>query len=78
MPMQDVFVEQLSGERLVVISQSAHAPAEELVIHVAMPDGLSTYRARVVSSKPISVAGVVSFRIELSLDRNNTPAECSH
>jgi hypothetical protein len=71
MPMQDVFVELLSGDRLVVISPSTHTQDEELIIHVTLPDGLSTHRARVVSSKPISVAGVVSFRVELSLDRDN-------
>lgn len=68
LPMQDVMVESLAGSRLVVISQSAPAVHEELMIHLAMPDGLASHRATVTSSDAISVAGTVCFRLELRVD----------
>jgi hypothetical protein len=69
MPMQDVFVETFSENRLVVISPSAHSADEELIVHVAMSHGLETHRATLISSEPISVAGTVAFRLELRVDR---------
>jgi hypothetical protein len=68
LPMQDVVVERFSANRLVVISPSTHTQDEELMIHIAMPNGLATHRANVISSKPISVAGTLCFRLELRLD----------
>ncbi|HEV8316836.1 MAG TPA: hypothetical protein VGQ10_05480 [Vicinamibacterales bacterium] len=68
LPMQDVMVESLIGTRLVVIASSAPAVEEELMIHLAMSDGLTSHRATLLSSSPISVAGTVSFRLELRLD----------
>jgi hypothetical protein len=66
--MQDVMVESLSGTRLVVIASSAPRVEEELVIHLATSDGLTSHRATLISSSPVSVAGNVSFRLELRLD----------
>jgi hypothetical protein len=71
LPMQDVMVESLSGTRLVVISQSAPAAHEELMIHLSMPDGLASHPAIVTSSNPISVAGTVCFRLELRVEALN-------
>ena len=68
LPMQDVMVESLVGTRLVVIAPSAPTAEEELMIHLAMSDGLTSHRATLLSSSPISVAGTVSFRLELRLD----------
>jgi hypothetical protein len=66
--MQDVMVESLVGTRLVVIAPSAPAVEEEVMIHLAMSDGLTSHRATLLSSSPMSVAGTVSFRLELRLD----------
>lgn len=68
MPMQDVMVESFSGNRLVVISISTHAVDEELMVYLAMPHGLASHRAKVVSSTPVSVAGKLSCRLELRVD----------
>jgi hypothetical protein len=68
MPMQDVVVKTLSGSRLVVISSSAYAQDEELTVHIAMPNGLASHRATVVSSEPSSVTGILYFRLELRLE----------
>ena len=68
MPMQDVIVESLSGDRLVVISQSAPPVDEELMVHLSTRGGLETRPATVVASDPTSVAGTVCFRLELRLD----------
>jgi hypothetical protein len=65
MPMLDVTVEQVSGDRLVVISPATHPADEELMIHMRTADGLRSYQARVVSSSPVSVGGTVCFRVEL-------------
>jgi hypothetical protein len=68
MPMQDVIVELFSANRLVVRSLTSHTLDEELMIHLAMPDGLASHRAKVISSTPISVAGTLCFRLELRVD----------
>jgi hypothetical protein len=68
MPMEDVTVEQYSGERIVVISRSAPGADEELVIHLAACGGLQSRTATVVSSTPVSVAGALCFRIELRME----------
>jgi len=68
LPMQDVMVESLVGTRLVVIASSAPTAEEDLMIHLAMSDGLTSHRATLLSSSPVSVAGTVSFRLELRLD----------
>ena len=78
MPMQDVMVELFCANRLVVRSLSGHAPDEELMIHIAMPDGLASHRATVVSSTPISVAGTVCFRLELQVDALKSHAREEH
>ena len=69
MPMQDVMVESMEGTRLVVIASSAPAVDEELMIHLAMSDGLMSHRATLLSSSPVAIAGTVSFRLELRLDQ---------
>jgi hypothetical protein len=68
MPMQDVVVKTFSGNRLVVMSSSAYAQDEELMVHIAMPNGLASHRATVMSSEPSSVTGTLCFRLELRLD----------
>ena len=61
-------VESLSGTRLIVIAPSSPSVDEELVIHLAMADGLESRRATLISSHPISMSGNVSFRLELRLE----------
>ena len=68
MPMQDVMVESLSGTRLIVIAPSSPPVGEELMVHLGMSDGLATHRATVISSRPLSLSGNVSFRLELRLE----------
>lgn len=61
-------MELLSGTRLIVIASSTPGVEEELVIHLATSDGLTSHRATLISSSPISVSGNVSFRLELRLE----------
>lgn len=68
MPMEDATVEQLSGDRLVVVAPSPAAVDDALIVHVATADGMVSHHARVMSSNPVAVAGTVQFRIELRLD----------
>ena len=68
MPMQDVIVKTFSGSRLVVISSSAYAQNEDVMVHIARPNGLASHRATVVSSEPSSVAGTLCFRLELRVE----------
>lgn len=64
-PMQDAVVEHFFGDRLVVIAPSSRRPSEELRVHLAMPAGTTSYTAQVIDSSPVSVEGIVSFRLEL-------------
>ena len=74
MPMEDVTVEKIAGERVVVISPSAHALDEQLMIHMTTADGLQSLPARVVASNPISVGGALCFRVELRVDEERPPS----
>ena len=65
MPMQDAMVERIAGDHLVVIAPTGRRPHEELMVHVAMPDGLDSRHAEVVSSTPVTVRGTLNFRLEL-------------
>ena len=40
MPMHDVVIEKLDGERVTVLSPSAHDDSEDLMIHVSTSSGL--------------------------------------
>lgn len=71
LPMQDVMVESLSGTRLVVIAPSAPTVEEEVMVHLTLSDGVASHRATLMSSRPISVAGTVCFRLELRIDDVN-------
>lgn len=66
--MHDAIVEQLSGDRLVVTSQTPQAVDDALIVHVTTADGLESRRATVVSSNPVSVSGSVHFRVEMRLE----------
>jgi len=65
MPMQDVMVEHFSGDRLVVVSLDKHVVDDDLLVYLTMPHGLERYRAKVVSSTPVSVGGKLCSRLEL-------------
>ena len=67
-PMQDTVVEQLAGDRLVVLSPSTRQPSEDLMVHVATPDAVDPYAARVITSTPLAVEGTVTFRLELHVE----------
>jgi hypothetical protein len=67
MPMHDVVIEKLEGEHVTVLSPSAHDESEDLMIHVATPNGLESHRTRVISSTPTSSAGALQYRIELRI-----------
>jgi len=68
LPLQDVMVQQLSGDQLTVISRSAHCVDDTLVVHMETPLGKPiSHAARVVSSTPVVISGVISFRVELAL-----------
>lgn len=75
MPMLDVTVEQISGDRVVVVSPSAHRADEELMIHMRTADGLRSHQTRVMSSSPVSVAGTVCFRVELRVEGEGPPPD---
>jgi hypothetical protein len=76
MPMQDVMLERRTSDRLTVIAPSSHAADEELMIHITTADGLVTHRTAVVSSNPVSIAGTLSFRLELRvLDAPEPPSD---
>ena len=80
MPMQDVMVEEFSGDRLVVVSLDRHAVDDDLLVYLSMPHGLERYRAKVTSSTPVSVGGKLCSRLELlvgALD-NDEPGERTH
>jgi len=65
MPMQDVIVEEFSGDRLVVVSLDRHVVDEDLLVYLSMPHGVERYRAKVTSSTPVSVGGKLCSRLEL-------------
>ena len=73
MPMQDVMVEEFTGDRLVVVSLDKHVVDDDLLVYLSMPHGLERYRAKVTSSTPVSVGGKLCSRLELligALDRD--------
>ena len=68
LPLQDVIVEARSGVQLTVISRSAHRVDDTLVVHIATPLGKPvSHSVRVVSSTPVVISGVISFRVQLAL-----------
>ncbi|PYR77186.1 MAG: hypothetical protein DMF87_16635 [Acidobacteria bacterium] len=80
MPMQDVIVEEFSGDRLVVVSLDRHVVDEDLLVYLSMPHGVERYRAKVTSSTPVSVGGKLCSRLELlvgALD-NDESSERTH
>ena len=80
MPMQDVIVEEFSGDRLVVVSLDRHVVDEDLLVYLSMPHGVERYRAEVTSSTPVSVGGKLCSRLELlvgALD-NDESSERTH
>lgn len=80
MPMQDVMVELFSGDRLVVVSLTPHAPHETLMIHMTTAGGHASRRARVVSSSPTSIGGTLCYRLELCVakDTDRPPEREQH
>jgi hypothetical protein len=67
MPMHDVVIEKLEGERITVLSPTAHDDNEDLMIHVATASGLESHRTRVISNTPTSSGGTLQYRIELRI-----------
>ena len=65
MPMQDVMVEEFTGDRLVVVSLDKYVADDDLLVYLSMPQGLTRYRAKVASSTPVSVGGTLCSRLEL-------------
>jgi hypothetical protein len=78
MPMQDVMVEEFSGDRLVVVSLDKHAVDDDLLVYLSMPHGLERYRAKVTSSTPVSVGGKLCSRLELLIGAVDDEAERTH
>ena len=79
MPMQDVIVEEFSGDRLVVVSLEKHVIDEDMLVDLSMPHGLERYRAKVASSTPVSVGGQLCSRLELLIAAiDGAPAEKTH
>jgi hypothetical protein len=79
MPMQDVIVEEFSGDRLVVVSLEKHVVDEDMLVYLSMPHGLERYRAKVASSTPVSVGGQLCSRLELLIAAiDGAPAEKTH
>jgi hypothetical protein len=64
-PMQDAVVEEFSGDRLVVIAPSTRRSDEEVLVHLATPNGVVSYAGQVVESTAVSMEGTVSFRLQL-------------
>ena len=67
MPMEDVVVERMTGDRMTIVSLTPHEAGEDLLIHLSAPEGLQSHRARVTSSTPITAGSSVQFRLELHL-----------
>ncbi len=67
MSMQDVVVERVVGDRVTIVSLTAHEPGEETVIQVATSAGMKRHRTTVLSSTPIAVGASVQFRVELQM-----------
>ena len=67
MPMQDVMVEAFNGDRLVVVSLDRHPVDDDLLVYLSMPHGLERYRAKVMSSTPVSIGGKLCSRLELEV-----------
>jgi hypothetical protein len=67
MPMQDAVVEELSGDRLIVVAPTERQQYEELTVHLAMDGGVTSRPAQVLSSTPVAQGGAVNFRLELKL-----------
>ena len=65
MPMQDVMVEDFSGDRLVVFSLDNHVVDDDLLVYLSMPHGLERFRATVASSTRVSMGGKLWCRLEL-------------
>jgi hypothetical protein len=79
MPMQDVMVEEFSGDRLVVVSLDTHAVDEDLLVYLSMPHGVERYRAKVTASTPVSVGGQLCSRLELLMAAiDGASAETAH
>jgi len=70
MPMYDVVIERLDDSRVTVLSPSAHAISEDLMIHVSTTSGLESHRTRVISNTPTSSGGTLQYRIEMSIDED--------
>jgi len=65
--MQDVVVERIVGDRVTIVSLTAHEPGEERAIQVSTSAGMMRHRTTVLSSTPIPVGASVQFRVELQI-----------
>lgn len=68
MALQDATVERVDDDRVTVIAPARHDVDDELIVHLPTGKGVVSHRARVLTSEPVSVAGVVHFRLELALE----------
>lgn len=68
MPMQDVVIERLDGDRVTVLAPTAHTADEVLMIHVSTSNGLESHRTKLISSMPTSSSGSLHYRLELTID----------
>lgn len=67
MSLQDVVVERIVGDRVTIVSLTAHEPGEETVIQVPTSAGMTRHRTTVLSSTPIAVGASVQFRVALQM-----------
>ena len=64
-PMQDAVVEEFSGQHLVVIAPTSRRVYEDVLVHLATPQGVVSYNAQVIESTAVSLEGTVHFRLTL-------------
>ena len=67
MSMQDVVVERIVGDRVTIVSLTAHEPGVETMIQVSTSAGMTRHRTTVLSSTPMAVGASVQFRVELQI-----------
>jgi hypothetical protein len=75
MPMHDVVIERLDGDRITLLSPSPHAVNQALMIHVSTSTGLESHRTKVMSSTPTSSGGALQYRIELAIESEGEERE---
>lgn len=68
LPLQDIVVERICGDRVVAICPASARPSEALTVQFAATSGdLVNLDADVVTSEPVLRSGRIAFRVELRL-----------